>query len=112
MYLQDVEFLWAMVSLGELYTDDNTDVNDANANTDNANNDNTNYDDNDTWWTNYDCIGLLACMPNEPKTATSAVFGRKPWVLRNFGRKPRFLRFLQSWVLGLWSSKVFQTKDQ
>ena len=32
---------------------------------DDANNDDTN--DNDTRWTNHDCIGYLACMPNEPK---------------------------------------------
>ena len=29
--------------------------------------DDTNDDDNDTWWRNNDCIGSLACMPNEPK---------------------------------------------
>ena len=37
MYLQDIKFLWAMLSLGQLYTDDDTD------------NDGTNNDDNDTW---------------------------------------------------------------
>ena len=47
-----------MLSLGQLYTDDDT----------NDNNDNdTNDNDNDTQWTNHDCIGSLACMPNEPK---------------------------------------------
>ena len=40
-----------MLSLGQLYTDDTND-----------------NDTNDTQWTNHDCIGSLACMPNEPKT--------------------------------------------
>ena len=47
-----------MLSLGQLYTDDDTNDN-------NDNNDDTN--DNDTRRTNHDCIGSLACMPNEPK---------------------------------------------
>ena len=41
-----------MLSLGQLYTDD----------------DDTNNGNNDTQRTNHDCIGSLACMPNEPKT--------------------------------------------
>ena len=49
-----------MLSLGQLYTDDNTNDDDE------ANNDDTN-DDNDTRQTNHDCIGSLAYMPNEPK---------------------------------------------
>ena len=61
MYLQDMKFLWAMLSLGQLYIDNTNDVHD-----DDDDNDNTN-DDNNTWWTNHDCIGSLACMPNEPK---------------------------------------------
>ena len=56
-----MKFLWAMLSLGQLYTDD--DIN----NDDNSNADNDNTND-DTWWKNHDCIGSLACMPNEPKT--------------------------------------------
>ena len=48
-----------MLSLGQLYTDDNTNDND-------NDDDNTNDDDNDTRWTNHDCIDSLACMPNEP----------------------------------------------
>ena len=44
-----------MLSLVWLYTD-NT-------------NDDDNANDNDTQQTNHDCIGSLACMPNEPKTA-------------------------------------------
>ena len=47
-----------MLSLGQLYTDDTNDNNDNDAN-DNG---------SDTWWTSHDCIGSLACMPNEPKT--------------------------------------------
>ena len=43
-----------MLSLGQMYTDDDTD--------------DTNNDDNDTRQTNHDCIGSLACMPNGPKT--------------------------------------------
>ena len=50
-----------MLSLVQLYTDADTN-DDANAN------DDTNNDNNDTWWTNHDCIGSLACMLNEPKT--------------------------------------------
>ena len=50
-----------MLSLGQLYTDDNADDNDA------TNNDDTNDNDNDTQWTNHDCIDSLACMPNKPK---------------------------------------------
>ena len=47
-----------MLSLGQLYTDDDT----------NDDDDDTNDDDNDTRQTNHDCIGSLACMPNEPKS--------------------------------------------
>ena len=39
MYLQDIKFLRAMLSLGQLYTDDNTNDDD---------DDDTNDDDNDT----------------------------------------------------------------
>ena len=49
-----------MLSLGQLYKDDETNNDD--------DNDNTNDDDNDTQQTNHDCIGSLACMPNKPKT--------------------------------------------
>ena len=38
MYLQDMKFLWAMLSLGQLYTDNDT----------NNDDDNTNNDNNDT----------------------------------------------------------------
>ena len=47
-----------MPLLGLLYT--------YNTNDDDDDND-ANDDDNDTWRTNHDCIGSLACMPNEPK---------------------------------------------
>ena len=30
IYLQDIKFLWSMLSLGQLYTDANADNNDAN----------------------------------------------------------------------------------
>ena len=46
-----------MLSLGQLYTDNTND-----------DDNNTNDDDNDTLRTNHDCIGSLACMPNEPKS--------------------------------------------
>ena len=59
MYLPDMKFLWAMLSLGQLYTDDNTN--------DNDNDDDTNDDDNDTQRTNHDCIGSLAYMPMSQK---------------------------------------------
>ena len=67
MYLQDMKFLWAMLSLGQLYTDDNTNDDD---------NDDTNDDDNDTWQTNHDCIGSLACMPNEPKNPVKLIHSK------------------------------------
>ena len=50
-----------MLSLEQLYTDDTND------NNNDGDDDEDNDDDNDTWRTNYDCIGSLACMPNEPK---------------------------------------------
>ena len=46
-YLKDMKFLWAMLLLGQLYTDDDNDNDD----------DNINDDDNDTRQTNHDCIG-------------------------------------------------------
>ena len=52
-----------MLSLGQLYTDNtNEDDNDDNANDDDD-------DTNDTRRTSHDCIGSLACMPNEPKSS-------------------------------------------
>ena len=51
-----------MLSLGQLYTDNDTNDDAA------TDNDNTNDNDNDTRQTNHDCIGSLACMPNEPKS--------------------------------------------
>ena len=54
-----------MLSLEQLYTD-----NDADDDDDDANNDDTNNNDNDTQRTNHDCIGSLACMPNEPTIKT------------------------------------------
>ena len=59
-----------MLLLGQLYTFDTNDDNDnADANDDDAdaNDDDANNDDNDTWQTIHDCIGSLACMPNELK---------------------------------------------
>ena len=52
-----------MLSLGQLYTDDDTN----DANDDDANNGDTNDDDSNTQWTNHDCIGSLACVPIELK---------------------------------------------
>ena len=49
-----------MLLLEQLNTNDNT-------NDDDDDNDDTNNDDNNTWQTNHNCIGSLACMPNEPK---------------------------------------------
>ena len=46
-----------MLSLGQLYTYETNDDNDNDINDDN----------NNTQWTNHDCTGSLACMPNEPK---------------------------------------------
>ena len=56
-----------MLSLGQLYTD-NTNADDNDNNADNANN-----DENDTQRTNHDCIGSLACMPNEPKNSRNEI---------------------------------------
>ena len=53
-----------MLSLGQLYTNDTNDNDD-----DNDKDNNTNDDENDTRQTNHDCIGSLACIPNEPKTS-------------------------------------------
>ena len=47
-----------MLLLEQLYTDDTNDDND---NAD-ANDDDAISDDNDTWQTNHDCIGSLACI--------------------------------------------------
>ena len=68
MYLQDMKFLWAMLSLGQLYTFDDINCDD------NTDNDDTNDDNNDTRWINHDCIGSLACMPNEPKMVSVDTF--------------------------------------
>ena len=38
-------------------------------NNDNDDDKDANNDDKNTPWTNHDCIGSLACMPNEPKTS-------------------------------------------
>ena len=56
IYVQGIKFLGSMLSLGQLYTDTNDDDDDA----------------NDTRRTNHDCIGSLACMPNEPKSSCDA----------------------------------------
>ena len=51
-----------MLSLGQLYTDNTND------DTKDTNDDADDNDTNDTRRTNHDCLGSLACMPNEPKT--------------------------------------------
>ena len=51
-----------MLSLGQLYTDTNTNDDD------DDNNNDTNNDDKDTWQTDHDCISSLPCMSNEPKS--------------------------------------------
>ena len=48
--------------MGQLYTNDTNDNDD----NDDDNNENDNDDANNTWWTNHECIGSFACMPNEP----------------------------------------------
>ena len=53
-----------MLSLGQLYTD----------NTNDDANDDDDDDTNDTRRTNNDCIGSLACMPNEPKTSKITIW--------------------------------------
>ena len=67
-----MKILLSKLSMGQLYTD-NTDDND------NDNNDDANNNGNNTRQTNHDCIGSLACMPNEPKTKhspnTQVLFG-------------------------------------
>ena len=63
IYLQDIKCLWSILLLEQLYTDNTNDDND-----DNNDGNNNNNDDNDTWQTNHDCIGSLACMPNDPKS--------------------------------------------
>ena len=56
-----------MLSLEQLNTDDTNDDDDNDNDDDNGDND-TNDNDNDTWRTNRDCIGSLACMVNESKS--------------------------------------------
>ena len=51
MYLQDMRFLWAMFSLGQLYTDDDTNDDD------DAKDDNDDTKDDDTRRTNHDYTG-------------------------------------------------------
>ena len=46
IYQQDMKFLCSMLSLGQLYTDADTNDDDAN----------DNDDDTDTRWTNHDCM--------------------------------------------------------
>ena len=57
-----------MLSLEWLYTDDTNNYDDNDDDNDDDDDD-TNDDDNDTQRTNHDCIGSLACVPNEPKTS-------------------------------------------
>ena len=59
-----------MLSLGQLYTDNTND---------NANDDDD--DTNNTQWTNHDCIGSLACMPNEPKSPLAPYCDYYNWPL-------------------------------
>ena len=79
-----------MLSLGQLYTDDTN--NDDSDDDDNDANDN----DSDTQWTNHDCIGSLACMPNEPKTSkprgtvSRSPKQRVPVVPQNDDMSPQF----------------------
>ena len=87
MYLQDMKFLWAMLLLWQLYTDDN--ANDNNNDADDANNNDTNDDDNDIRRTNQDCIGSLACMPNEPKRCKRL----------NYPNVIKFLLYEREWML-------------
>ena len=55
-----MKILLTKLSKGQLYTDD--------TNNDDDDNNDANNNDNDTRWTNHDCIGSWACMTNEPKT--------------------------------------------
>ena len=58
---------------GWLYTDVNANDDD----NDDTNNDDTNDNDSDTQRTNHDCVGSLACIPNEPKSSPSIIFVAK-----------------------------------
>ena len=66
IYLEDIKFVELILLLAQLYTYDTNGVN--NDDDDNDDDNGTNNDNNDTQQTNHDCIGSLACMPNEPKT--------------------------------------------
>ena len=78
-----------MLSLRQLYTDDNTsnDDNNTDTNADNTNNDDTNDDDNDTQQTNHDCIGSLPCMLNE----------------RTKQKQITFIEIQVRWIIPQWS---------
>ena len=69
MYLEDMKYLWVMLSLGQLYTE-NTNHNDDNDDDDDADNDTSDIDNN-TWQANHDYIGWLAFMPNGQKVMMS-----------------------------------------
>ena len=57
-----------MFSLGQLYTYNSNDYDNNDDDDDDDNNANdANDDDNDIQQKNHDCIGSLACMPNESK---------------------------------------------
>ena len=90
-----MKFLWSLLSLGQLYTDDTNDC--ANDN-DNNDNDDANNDHNDIQWTNHDCIGSLACMSNEPKTWKWSIL--PAWF------------FERGTVRSSWYDLVFTTKTQ
>ena len=55
IYLQNIEFVWSKLSLGELYTDADNDDEDDN-------------DTNDTRWTNNDCTDSLPNVPKPPQS--------------------------------------------
>ena len=84
-----------MLLLEQLYTDNTNDSDD------------DNNDDNDTWQTDHDCIGSLACMPNEPKTSKKEFVFLSVSLLSGFivikGKK-KFTGLKGLMFTGVWSS--------
>ena len=88
MYLQDMKFLWAMLSLGQLYTDNETNDDDD--------------DTNDTRWTNHDWIRSLACMSqNGPD------FQVCPSLLRKGGYGPEYFLSTFQYFFGVLGQTFF-----
>ena len=90
--IQDMKFLWSKLSLGQLYTTMPLLMTMT-----------------DTWWTKHDCIGSLACIPNESRSTFLALLSI--WKLfiyfyyRTFPSSTCLKLLTTHSKLFLWSSK-------